>query len=284
MKKSIVLVMLVVALVAVSVLGFAACNKKSEAVVKVVDIKITDEEYAFCVNKSDATLLASVNAYIAKIKADGTFDKILNNYFGDGTPVAVESSAEGTANALIVVTNAAFEPFEYLDGNKFYGVDMEIAKGLAAYLNKPLVIKNVPFSSIFNEIDTGAAHVGMAGITVNEDRKALVQFTSTYYNASQVVVTKASDTAFANCKTAEDVENILKGFTSTTKIGVQTGTTGQFYVEGDVDWGFDGLATTCKGYDSAALAIQDMINGNIDYVIVDEAPAKKITEKMNKLA
>lgn len=283
MKKSLVLIMLVVALVATAAFGFMACNKKAD-VVKVIDIKLTEEEYAFCVNKDDATLLASVNAYIAQIKSNGEFDKIVNNYFGDGTPVAVTSAPAGTANALVVATNAAFEPFEYLDGDKFYGIDMEIAKGLADYLGKALVIKNIEFDSIFSEINAGTAQIGMAGITVNEARKALVQFTSTYYDASQMLVVKASDTTFDACKTAADVETILKGFTSSTKIGVQKGTTGNFYVEGDVDWGFDGFATECKAYSSAALAIQDMINGNIDFVIVDEAPAKKITEKMNKLA
>ncbi|MCR4875378.1 MAG: transporter substrate-binding domain-containing protein [Clostridia bacterium] len=283
MKKSLILVMLVVAIIATAAFGFMACNKKAD-VVKVIDIKITDEEYAFCVNKADTELLASVNEYIATIKSNGTFDAIVNKYFGDGTPTPVESAPAGTANALVVATNAAFEPFEYLDGNKFLGVDMEIAKGLADYLNKPLVIKNIEFDSIFSEINAGTASIGMAGITVNESRKELVQFTSSYYNASQVVVVKADDTTFDACKTAEDVEAILNTLTADKKIGVQRGTTGNFYVVGDVDWDFPGLKATCKEYSSAALAIQDMNNGNIDYVIVDEAPAKKITEKMNKLA
>ena len=282
MKKNLVLVLLIVAIVATAALGFVACNKK--AVVKVIDIKITDEEYAFCVNKTDATLLASVNTYIAQIKNDGTFEAILNKYFGDGEPAKIESAPEGTANALVVVTNAAFEPFEYLDGNKFLGIDMEIAKGLADYLGKALVIKNIEFDSIFSEINAGNADIGMAGITVTSAREELVTFSSTYYAASQMVVVKADDTTFDACTTAADVEAILTKLTADTKIGVQKGTTGNFYVEGDEDWGFDGLAATCKSYSSAALAIQDMLNGNIDYVIVDEAPAKKITEKMNALA
>lgn len=282
MKKNLVLVLLIVAIIATAALGFAACNKK--AVVKVIDIKITDEEYAFCVNKTDATLLASVNAYIAQIKNDGTFEAILNKYFGDGEPAKIESAPAGTANALVVVTNAAFEPFEYLDGDKFLGIDMEIAKGLADYLGKALVIKNIEFDSIFSEINAGNADIGMAGITVTAAREELVTFSSTYYAASQMVVVKADDTTFDSCTTAADVEAILTALTADTKIGVQKGTTGNFYVEGDEDWGFDGLVATCKSYSSAALAIQDMLNGNIDYVIVDEAPAKKITEKMNALA
>lgn len=283
--KKFLAIMLVLALAVTTLAIFTACNKGESAdVVKVIDIKLTEEEYAFCVNKSDATLLANVNTFLAQIKSNGTFDTIVNKYFGDGTPSGVVSAAEGTADALVVATNAAFEPFEYLDGNTFYGIDMEIAQALATYLGKVLVIKNINFDSIFSEIEAGNADIGMAGITINETRKQQVQFSNAYYDASQMLIVKFDDSTFDNCTTATEVETILKTFTSSTKIGVQNGTTGHFYVEGDEDWGFDGFAVTCKPYNTAALAIQDMINGNIDYVIVDEAPAKKISAKMNSIA
>lgn len=292
--KKLFAILLVVALTLTCLVAFAACDKDenpdsgnnggNSGVIKVIDIKLTEEEYAFCVNKTDATLLASVNTFLAQIKSDGTFDAIVNKYFGDGTPSGVTSAAATTANALVVATNAAFEPFEYIDGDTYYGIDMEIAQALATYLNKPLVIKNINFDSIFSEVEAGNASIGMAGITVTDARKKLVQFSDAYYDASQMLIVKTSDTTFDSCTTAADVEAILNGFTSSTKIGVQTGTTGNFYVEGDEDWGFDGFSTTCRGYTTAALAIQDMINGNINYVIVDEAPAKKISAKMNSLA
>ena len=63
---------------------------------------------------------------------------------------------------------------------------------------------------------------------------------------------------------------------------MQAGTTGQYYVEGDADWGFDGLTASCKAYDSGALAVNDMVNGNIQYVIIDEAPAKSIAASVNE--
>ena len=81
----------------------------------------------------------------------------------------------------------------------------------------------------------------------------------------------------------EDVEAILNELDSEAKIGVQTGTTGQFYVEGDEDWGFEGFDVKCIGYKSGSLAVQDMINGNIDIVIIDEAPADAIVKAMNSL-
>ena len=66
-------------------------------------------------------------------------------------------------------------------------------------------------------------------------------------------------------------------------IGVQNGTTGQFYCEGDADWGFEGFPTKTTGYKNGSLAVQDLINGNINYVIIDSAPSKCITEAINKM-
>ena len=99
----------------------------------------------------------------------------------------------------------------------------------------------------------------------------------------QKIIVKADDTTFDNCKTVEDIEKILAGYGKDVKIGVQTGTTGQFYVEGDRDWGFDGYNVTCVGYKSGSLAVQDMLNGNINLVIIDEAPAQCITDAFNAL-
>ncbi|MBQ1243920.1 MAG: amino acid ABC transporter substrate-binding protein, partial [Clostridia bacterium] len=77
---------------------------------------------------------------------------------------------------------------------------------------------------------------------------------------------------------------ILKGFDATTKIGYQNGTTAQFYVLGDAEWEFDGFAVEGKGYDNGALAVQDLINGNINYVIIDAAPATMIAANFNALS
>ena len=76
-------------------------------------------------------------------------------------------------------------------------------------------------------------------------------------------------------------DGFLKGFDASTKIGYQNTTTGQFYILGDEDWGFEGFATEGKGYANGSLAVNDMINGNIDYVIVDNGPAKAIAATMN---
>ena len=182
---------------------------------------------------------------------------------------------------LVVVTEPGFEPFEYTKGNKYLGIDMELAQMLADYLGKELVIKVIDFDAIFETLNTNGADIGMAGITVNEKRAKLVNFSETYYNAAQKVIAKAGDTTFDACTTKEDVEAILKGFSADVKIGVQTGTTGNFYVEGDADFGFDGLAATPVGFTNGSLAVNAMINGDVDYVIIDEAPADCIVKAVN---
>ena len=186
-------------------------------------------------------------------------------------------------NQLVVATNASFEPFEYMDGDTYYGVDMEIAKLLADELGKELVIDNMDFNAVCLSVGQQKCDIAMAGLTVNEKREEHVTFTESYYEASQKLVVPSDDTVFANCADAEAVMTALNGLAKDVTIGVQEGTTGQFFVEGDEEWGFDGLTATCKTYKNGSLAIQDMINGNIDYVIIDAAPAAAITESINSM-
>ncbi len=275
---------LIVAVIMLS-LAFVGCGSGSSSKgVKVIDIPLTQEEYAYGVDKSQPELLTEVNKFIAQMKSDGSFEKILNKYFGDGTPEAVASAAlDSGKDQLVVATNAGFEPFEYTKGDKYYGIDMEIAALLAKQLGKELVINNMDFDAVCLSVGQGKADIAMAGLTIKEDRKEYVTFSDKYYDAAQKIIVKAADKTFDNCKTAADVEAILSGFDSSTKIGVQTGTTGQFYVEGDEDWGFSGYKTKAVGYKSGSLAVQDMLNGNISYVIIDEAPAQSIAKAINEL-
>ncbi len=283
MKKFTKVIALVLAVVFVAT-AFAACGGASNKV-KCINIPLTDEQYAFGVAKDDAELLKAVNDFVAQIKTDGTLDSVINKYFGDGEKTPVISAAEDkNKDQLVVATNAAFAPFEYKEGEAYYGIDMELAKILADKLGKELVIKNVEFESVLQQVDAGYADIAMAGLTVNETRKKFVNFSESYYTASQVLITTEDDTTFDDCKTAEDVEAILNNLDASTVIGVQTGTTGQYYVEGDADWGFDGFKVTCTGYASGALAVQDMLNGNIKYVIIDQAPALYITDSYNAQA
>ena len=282
----------ILAAAALSVTLFAGCsnggsNGGDTQAVKMINIPLTDEQYAFGVDKDQPELLEQVNQFIADIKSDGTLEEILNKYFEGGTPEAVVSAELDTSkDQLVVATNAAFEPFEYTlsTGNEYYGVDMELAKLLADRLDKELVIQNMNFDAVCLSVGQHQCDIAMAGLTVSPTREEYVQFSDSYYNASQVVVARGDDTTFDSCTTAEEVEEVLKGLGSDVTIGCQTGTTGQFYVDGDERLGFEGLTAQSRGYQNASLAMQDLINGNINYVIVDIAPAEKITEAINAVA
>ena len=253
---------------ALAVSMLAGCGSKNETVTaKVIDIDLTDEEYAFGVDKNQPELLEKTNEFIAKIKSDGTLDEICKKYFSDGEPEAVKSATLDTSkDQLVVATNAAFEPFEYTKGEDYYGIDMEIAKLLADELGKELVIENMDFDAVCLSVSQQKCDIAMAGLTINEEREEYVTFTDSYYSASQRLIVPSNVTTFDDCKTAD---------------GVQQGTTGQYYVEGSEDWDFPGLPAKCVTYKSGSLAVQDMLNGNIQYVIIDAAPAAAITDAIN---
>ena len=261
---------------------------------------MTEEEYAFAVQKGDSELLAQINDFLAEIKANGKFDEIIDKYFGKGTPTAVKSATtmKTDGSQLIVATNAAFEPFEYMKGENYYGVDMEIMALFAEKIGKELYINNMEFDAVCLSVSAaggtyedekgneqtvagGICNIAAAGLTVSEKRKETLDFSTSYYNAAQMLIVAKNDSTFDSCKTAADVEAILGGFDKSTTVGVQNATTGQKYCEGDADWGFDGYNFKTVGYANGALAVQDILNGNIKYVIIDEGPAKAIVKNVN---
>jgi polar amino acid transport system substrate-binding protein len=284
--KKIFLAMLTVVLTA-SVFALAGCNAVDNGYactsVKVIDISLTEEEYAFCVNKDNATLLTQVNDILADIMTDGTLDAILDKYFnGEEGQLEIESAVLDTEkDQLIVATNAAFAPFEFKSGNKFTGIDMEVAKIIADELGKELVISDMEFDSVIIAVQNGSADIGMAGMTVTEARLESVNFSTKYYNASQMLIVPSDDTTFDACTTAAEIEAKIVEL-GKISIGVQRGTTGSYYVGGDADWGFDGFANvTMREYDNGGLAARAMKNGQVKYVVIDEMPAKLIAAAIN---
>lgn len=282
MKK---LVVLLLALVVVCVGVLAACGS-NEAKVKVIEIQLTDEDYAIAVDKNDTSgLLASINTIVAEIKNDGTLQSIIDKHALDSadktgyTPVSTVPAK--AADKLIMVTNAAFPPFEYREGDKCYGIDIDIAGAIATKLNRTLVVVDMEFDAALTSVSQHQADIMIAGLTVSDPRKEIVNFSDSYYKSNQVLIVRADDTTFDNCKTVAEVEAALKGLTG-KKIGFQNATTGEYYAKGDTDWGFDGFSNlTAKGFTTGALAAQDLVNKNIDVVVLDEMPAKSIAASMN---
>lgn len=269
---------------AAALLGGCGQDATSEVTAQIIDLDLTSEEYAFGVDKSQPELLDQVNDFIARVKEDGTLDEICEKYFGNGTPTPVKSAALDTSkDQLIVATNAAFEPFEYLPGEDYYGIDMELAALLAEELGQELVIQNMDFDAVCLSVGQQKCDIAMAGLTISEDRKEYVNFSDPYYSASQRLIVRSDDETFKNSTDIASIESILSGMDKNTKIGVQAGTTGQSYLEGNPDLGFDGFPVTCVTYKNGSLAVQDLLNGNLNYVIIDSAPATCITESINKM-
>lgn len=269
-------------LLALVMLATLCCSCGGANTAKVINIELTQEDYAFGVDKQQPELLTQVNAFIDEIMQNGKFDEICDHYFGDGTPVGVTSAELDTSkDQLVVATNAAFEPFEYKDGDKYYGIDMEIAALLAQKLGKELVISNMDFDAVCLSVGQQKADIAMAGLTVKEDRKEHVTFSKTYYKASQKIIVKDGDKTFDDCENAEDVLAKLQAMDSNVKIGYQNGTTGAMYVTNESDYATNELKVTPKGYKNGSLAVQDLLNGNIQYVVIDSAPADCIVEAIN---
>lgn len=280
MKRLITLLLAVC--MCVACIGFTACGGPKGAKVKLVNIGLTEEQYAFAMAGSNSALQDSFNAYLDEIKQNGTFDAIMAKYFENkGQKVGYEVSGDGkgdgstlvnTADKFIVGTNCPFSPFEYIDNGLVYGVDMEIAAGYAQKHDLELVIANIDFDAIFTSLDAGYVDIGMAGITVSAERAAY-KFTQTYYNASLQVIVKADNTAFDACQTKADVEEVLRSLQG-KEIGFQNGTTSGEYIEE-----FSNLEGV--GYETASLATLDVVNGNIYAVICDNAPASAIVKSYN---
>lgn len=228
------------------------------------DLKIKNEEKMM--NLKDLALSCFCAMIIISLNA--CFDKEKQD-----SKTLTEQKSE-----LIVATSANFAPFEYLDGNEFKGIDMDIAKHIAQKLEKQLVVKDMEFDSVITSLASGNADIALSGLTINEKRSKAINFSDTYFSASQIVIFRQNDERFKNITTKEDLLARLKAIAN-LKIGVQIGTTGEFYARGDEDWGFEGFSNAeVKSFSNAGLATIAMLNEQVDIVIVDEMPAKELVK------
>lgn len=157
---------------------------------------------------------------------------------------------------LTMATNAYFPPYEYYEGEEIVGIDAEIAKAVADKLGLELKIEDMEFDSIITAVQTGKADIGLAGMTVTDERKQSVNFSDTYATGIQVViVTEDSDIT-----SVDDLEG--------KKIGVQLSTTGDIYASDDYGEEF------VEQYNKGADAVMALTQGKVDAVIIDNEPAK----------
>ena len=194
--------------------------------------------------------------------------------FEPAAPAETEASAEEaeapaeeaaevttvTDGVLTMGTNATFPPYEYYDGDDVVGIDAEIAAKLAEKLGMKLEIVDMDFSSIITAVQTGKIDVGVAGMTVTEERLQNVDFTTSYATGVQVVIVKED----SDIATVDDLDGKL--------IGVQEGTTGHIYCSDD--YGEENVIA----YNNGATAVQALQQGKVDCVVIDKQPALSFVE------
>lgn len=172
-----------------------------------------------------------------------------------------DTKKEEKKETLVMATNAEFPPYEYYDGDKVVGIDAEFAAAIAEKLGMELKIEDMAFDSIIPAVQGGKADMGVAGMTVDEDRKTQVDFTDTYYTGRQVIIVKEDSTIAG--------PDDLAG----KKIGVQQGTTGDIYTTDD--YGDENIERFNKGME----AVQALQQGKVDAVVIDDQPAKTFVEE-----
>ena len=161
---------------------------------KILEEPFAEEDYAICISKDNADLTAKINEALAQLKEDGTLDNIVKNYIGDDTkgqfPYESPADVDRSNGTLVMATNAYFEPYEYYQGDKVVGIDADMAQAVCDVLGYELKIEDMEFDSIINAIQSGKADLGVAGITVTEDRQQSVDFTDSYASSKQVIIIK----------------------------------------------------------------------------------------------
>ncbi|MCI9240369.1 transporter substrate-binding domain-containing protein [Oscillibacter sp.] len=227
--------------------------------------------------KKFMTLLLAL-AMVLSLAACGGGDKPAGDA-GDSAPAGTSDPADSSAPAdsgtdapafttveegkLHMSTNAAFPPYEMTtDAGGFEGIDVEVAQAIAEKLGLELVVDDMGFDAALTAVQTGQSDIAMAGITVTEDRQQVMDFSDSYATGIQVVIVK-EDSPIA---TLDDLSNAQM-------IGCQKATTGYIYCSDTPENGGYG-EDHVTAYETGALAVMALVNGQVDAVVIDNEPAK----------
>ena len=175
------------------------------------------------------------------------------------------ASDASDAAKLTMATEATFPPYEYYDGDAIVGIDVEVAQAIAEKLGMELEVTDIAFDSIIPGIQTGKYDMGMAGMTVTDERKEQVSFSDSYATGVQVVIVRDGSAITS-------VDDLLADGANTV-VGTQAGTTGFLYATSDIEEA--GLGTV-KSFGKTTDAVEALKNGQVDCVILDNEPAKAL--------
>ena len=214
---------------------------------------------AGCGSSNTASTDAAAEETTEDVEAEATTEEAEDAEAAEEATDAAEVTTV-EPGVLTMGTNATFPPYEYKDGDDVVGIDAEIAQALADKLGLQLEIVDMDFDSLVASVQSGKIDMSLAGMTVTEERKQNVDFTDSYATGVQVIIVKED----SDIASADDLEGKL--------IGVQQGTTGHLYCSDD--FGEDNVIPYANG----ATAVQALLQGKVDCVVIDQEPAKAFVE------
>lgn len=217
-----------------------------------------------CVLALALSMLAGCSSKTAETKAAETKSETTKETTAETTG---EAGTSGSADTLIMATEAGFAPYEYTeDGKTVVGVDVDIANEIAKAMGKTLQIDNMTFDGALMAVQQGTADFAAAGISVTPEREEMMDFSIEYATSKQVVVVKKDSDKITK---PEDV-------TEGTIVGVQMGTTGDFYCTDD-------LGCEVKQFNKYAEAAMELKNGKLDCIVMDSLPAEQLVAANEEL-
>ena len=161
---------------------------------RILDEAITDEEYAIALKKGNTELLEKINDALAQLKENGTLEQIEKNYIGEEAgqhPYTSPENVDRSNGTLRMATNAFFPPYEYYDGDQVVGYDVDMAQAVCDILGMELEVIDMEFDAIITAVSSDMADVGIAGMTVTEDRLVNVDFSDPYATSTQVIIVRS---------------------------------------------------------------------------------------------
>ncbi len=180
--------------------------------IKYIDIALSSENYGIGIDPAQKDLKAKIDKILTEkaVEIDAIKAKYMNGeedkYVG---VVSAKKDTDKSDKQLVVATNAEFAPWEYKEGDKFYGIDMEIAKILADELGLELVIDNMEFDMVVGAVGKQGVDIAMSGITITAERLEAINFSTPYYTEAIVALCNESDTSLDSVGTVVDMLNII---------------------------------------------------------------------------
>ncbi len=290
--KRIVSLVLIVALLVSGAIALTACQNTQEF--EALDATdLMQEDFGIAIKKGNTTLMTEVNNVINEWIANGNMDKYMDYYEalaseeeGDTTPIPTGLKTTwdfGTATETITVyTESGFAPYEFIYNNVVVGLDVALMSEVAVNMGKKIKVEDVAFDNIPTLVSSASGDaVGAAGLTINADRKEIVDFSNVYTSSTLVIVSKKGSGLDSVAKLAGKIVGVQQGTSGDLIISAAIESSGFVYEDDDEnEIVVKAAGATVKQYAQYSLVLQDLKNGRIDAILMDKIPAMLLLASM----